>query len=234
MRGEIGREPSEPELAHYMEFPVEKLRQYSLLSRNVVSLEKPLRSTSNGKNEGMDTRTLGDTIASDAPTPLEDAQQASLRQDLDAVLQDALTATERTVLLTRYGLDDGHSKTLEETSRQLGVSRDRVRVVEARALNKLRSPQKNYRLKTYLGGSNGVDATAPTAANPKLTSTTATAASPQNWILENMNKNSVSSTRSEERSAEVVNPFASPLNYGARASGDENSADAAPDRLWFL
>jgi len=150
MQLEIGREPSTPELAHYMEIPVEKLQQYTQSSRNVISLENPLRSTGNGKDH-VDTRTLADTIASDAPTPLEDAQRHALRQDLDKLLNDALTAIERTVMTARYGLDDGRSKSLQETSQDLGLSREKVRTLEARALNKLRSPQKNYRLKTHLG-----------------------------------------------------------------------------------
>ena len=102
--------------------------------------------------KGEDTRTLGDRIASDSPTPEEDAQAESLRRDINAVVNE-LPERERDVLVARFGLYDGTPKTVEETSKHLGISRDRVRLVEARALNKLRHPQRNYKLKEYVGGS---------------------------------------------------------------------------------
>jgi len=142
-----GREPSLPELAHELEMPVEKLRLYTDSSRNVVSLELPLRTASTKE----DRRTIGDVLASDAPTPEEDVEIQSLRNDIRSVLETELADRERDVLMYRFGFaQDGKSRTVEETAQQLGISRDRVRHVEARALNKLRSPRRNYRLKEYV------------------------------------------------------------------------------------
>ena len=95
--------------------------------------------------------TLGDFISSDSPTPDEDAESRSLREVILSVV-DELPMKERDVLVARFGLDDGTPKTVEEIAKRLGMSRDRVRVVEARALNKLRHPQRNHRLKSYVGG----------------------------------------------------------------------------------
>mmetsp|Transcript_9496 Transcript_9496/g.12755 ORF Transcript_9496/g.12755 Transcript_9496/m.12755 type:complete len:459 (+) Transcript_9496:163-1539(+) len=151
MEKEIGRPPSMPELAHKLEMPLEKLTFYADTSRNVLSLESSLN------NDAVDdARTLGDRIASDAPTPEEDAEVDSLRQEIRAVI-DGLGNKERDVLVSRFGLDDGSPKTVEQTAKRLGISRDRVRNVEARALNKLRHPQRNYRLKEYVGGDNDVN-----------------------------------------------------------------------------
>mmetsp|Transcript_17433 Transcript_17433/g.24485 ORF Transcript_17433/g.24485 Transcript_17433/m.24485 type:complete len:522 (+) Transcript_17433:98-1663(+) len=148
MEEQIGREPSAPELAHELEMTVEKLQLYSDSARNVVSLELPV---SNGSFKGEDRRTIGDRIASDSPTPEEDAELDSLRQDIRTVI-GGLADRERDVLVERFGLEDGTARTVEETSKRLGISRDRVRMVEARALNKLRHPQRNYKLKEYVGG----------------------------------------------------------------------------------
>jgi len=148
MEKEIGRTPSLPELAHYLDMSVDKVRKYSDSSRTVLSLELPV-DVRNYKGE--DTRTLGDRIASNSPTPEEDAQAESLRRDINAVVNE-LPERERDVLVARFGLYDGAPKTVEETSKLLNISRDRVRLVEARALNKLRHPQRNYKLKEYVGG----------------------------------------------------------------------------------
>ena len=149
MAAEIGRMPSDAELAHYMEIPVEKLRKINEKARSVVSLESPLRVGSNHKAE-VDRRTIGDFIASDAPTPEEDAQQKSLQRDIRAVVNE-LADREREVLIMRFGLDSGDPMSTSQTATQLGITTDRVRYIETRALNKLRSPQRNYRLKDYLG-----------------------------------------------------------------------------------
>ena len=153
MTQEIGRTPSVPELAHYLEMSVEKLQSYTDSSRTVLSLERPVNL---GDYKGEDKRTLGDKIASDSPTPEEDAQVQSLKRDIHEVVND-LAERERDVLVARFGLDDGTSKSVEETSKRLGISRDRVRLIEARALNKLRHPQRNYKLKDYVGGGDDED-----------------------------------------------------------------------------
>lgn len=147
MEKDIGRQPSLPELAHHLDMSMDKLRLYTDSSRSVLSLEMPM----NGDAFVDDQRTLADKIASDSPTPEEDAEVDSLRRDIRAVV-DELGDRERDVLVSRYGLDDGRPKSVQETSERLQLSRDRVRVVEARALNKLRHPQRNYKLKEYVGG----------------------------------------------------------------------------------
>ena len=154
-----GREPSLPELAHKLDMSVEKLQRYTDSSRNVVSLESPLRTSSFKE----DRRTLGDIVASDAPTPEEDIEVEYLRRDIQVVMENELADRERDVISQRFGLGDGKPRTVEETAKQLGISRDRVRHVEARALNKLRSPQRNYRLKEYVGGDSSAE---PETANP--------------------------------------------------------------------
>lgn len=141
-----GREPTTPELAHQLDVPVKKIQLYAESSRNVLSLEKPLNSASFKD----DSRTLGDTLASEGPTPEEDVEADYLRRDIRAVMDTALAATEREVIVNRYGLEDGNPRSVAETADSLGLTVDRVRLVEARALNKLRHPQRNYKLKEYI------------------------------------------------------------------------------------
>lgn len=129
-----------------MEVSVDELERYTTRTRNVISLESPLRSSSNLIE---DRRTIGDFIVSDAPTPEEDAQREYLKEDIRAVINE-LPNRERDVLICRFGLEDGAPMSASETARHLGISVDRVRLVEGRALNKLRSPQRNYRLKEYI------------------------------------------------------------------------------------
>jgi RNA polymerase sigma factor (sigma-70 family) len=157
VKQEMGREPSAQELASHLKMTEEKLQMYTDSSRNVVSLENPLRSGGSLKSD--DRRTIGDTLASDAPTPEEDAEADYLRRDILATMENALTEKEHQVIVQRFGLEDGKPKTVTETAERLNISRDRVRLVEARALNKLRHPQRNYRLKEYVGG-DGADGSA--------------------------------------------------------------------------
>lgn len=149
VKQEMGREPSSQELASHLKMTEEKLQMYTDSSRNVVSLENPLRSGGSPKD---DRRTIGDSLASDAPTPEEDAEADYLRRDILATMDNALTEKEHQVIVQRFGLEDGKPKTVTETAERLAISRDRVRLIEARALNKLRHPQRNYRLKEYVGG----------------------------------------------------------------------------------
>jgi len=150
MEQELGRQPSSFELAGRLGISVEKLEMYSDADRTVLSLEEPLRNTKNA-NKGDKAATLGEFISSDSPTPDEDAESRSLREAILSVL-DELPATERDVLVARFGLDDGTPKNILETSTILGISRDRVRAIEAKALNNLRHPQRNHKLKSYVGG----------------------------------------------------------------------------------
>lgn len=148
MEQEIGRQPSTPELAYNLGISVQKLQLYSDSSRTMLSLEHPIRG--NSRKQDDQSLTLGEFLSSDSPTPEEDAEHRSLREVILSVV-DELATKERDVLIARFGLDDGAPKTVDETSKRLGISRDRVRVVEARALNKLRNPQRNHRLKSYVG-----------------------------------------------------------------------------------
>lgn len=152
MEKEIGRAPSLPELAHELKMSPDKLQLYTASSRSVLSLEVP-RSPGIGKSSGgdQDKRTLGDFIASDSPTPQEDAEFDALKSDIRAAIDGLGNDRERDVLIWRFGLEDGSPKTLGETAERLGITKDRVRMVEARALNKLRHPQRNHRLKDYVG-----------------------------------------------------------------------------------
>mmetsp|Transcript_4704 Transcript_4704/g.6691 ORF Transcript_4704/g.6691 Transcript_4704/m.6691 type:complete len:338 (-) Transcript_4704:404-1417(-) len=152
MTREIGRTPSLPELAHRLEMPLEKLKLYTESSRTVLSLEVPI-SRNGGKSPSFneDKRTLGERIAYEGPTPQEDAEFDALKRDIRAAINGLGSDRERDVLISRFGLEDGSPTTLEQTAKKLGISRDRVRMVEARALNKLRHPQRNYRLKEYVG-----------------------------------------------------------------------------------
>ena len=143
---EIGRTPSILELAQFLEVSVDELERYTTRTRHVISLESPLRA---GSRLIEDRRTIGDLIVSDGPTPEEDAQREYLKEDIRAVI-NALPNRERDVLICRFGLENGDPMTATETARHLGISVDRVRLVEGRALNKLRSPQRNYRLKEYI------------------------------------------------------------------------------------
>mmetsp|Transcript_20241 Transcript_20241/g.43657 ORF Transcript_20241/g.43657 Transcript_20241/m.43657 type:complete len:545 (-) Transcript_20241:4001-5635(-) len=150
----IGRSPSLPELAHEMGVSLDKLHLYQHLSRNVISLERAV-----DQHSPEDNRTLGDRIAcTELPTPDEDAMSEALRGEVHSML-DALRDNERIVLTHRFGLDDGRPKTLKETAYGMGISIDSVRAVEAKALNRLRQPQLNYRVKDYVKGvgENGID-----------------------------------------------------------------------------
>lgn len=145
MEKELGHSPSTADVADRLGIPEQKLKQYSDASRNVLSLERPL----NAKFD--DKRTLGDKIASRSPTPADDAEVDSLRNEIREAL-GGLTERERQVIVARYGLDNiGPPLSVDETARTLGISRDRCRTIQARALHKLRHPNRNYRLKEYVG-----------------------------------------------------------------------------------
>lgn len=133
-----------------MEISVDNLRKIVGKAQMVVSLEAPVRIGTNHKAQN-DQRTIGDFIASDSPTPEEDAQRVGLQNEIRAVME-ALAERERKVVTLRYGLENGEPMSLSQTANEIGISLDQVRLVEARALNKLRCPQRNYRLKEYVAG----------------------------------------------------------------------------------
>ncbi len=138
---EMGRKPTEEEIATRMEMTIEKLRFIAKSAQLPISLETPI-----GKEE--DSR-LGDFIESDGETPEEQVAKTLLREDLEGVL-GTLSPRERDVLRLRYGLDDGRMKTLEEIGQLFNVTRERIRQIEAKALRKLRHPNRNSVLKEYI------------------------------------------------------------------------------------
>jgi RNA polymerase primary sigma factor len=138
---EFGRKPTEEEIATRMEMTIEKLRFIAKSAQLPISLETPI-----GKEE--DSR-LGDFIESDGETPEDRVAKNLLREDLESVL-DTLSPRERDVLKLRYGLDDGRMKTLEEIGQIFNVTRERIRQIEAKALRKLRHPNRNSVLKEYI------------------------------------------------------------------------------------
>lgn len=142
---ELGRDPTIEEIAGRLEMSADKVQQSLAHRLHVVSLELPLF----GISAQGDLRTLGEILASDAPSPEDDVHAEFLKRDVREVINE-LADTERAVIMWRFGLEDGDPRSREETSKILGISRDRVRLIEARALNKLRSPQRNYRLKDYV------------------------------------------------------------------------------------
>ncbi|MCQ2552593.1 MAG: RNA polymerase sigma factor RpoD [Clostridia bacterium] len=139
---ELGRDPSPEEIAAEMEIPVEKVREISKIAQEPVSLETPI-----GEEEDSH---LGDFIPDDdVPSPADAAAFSMLRDQLNEVLQ-TLSEREQQVLRLRFGLDDGRQRTLEEVGQQFQVTRERIRQIEAKALRKLKHPNRSKRLKDYL------------------------------------------------------------------------------------
>ncbi len=142
LAAEKGRKPTDEEIAAAMEMSVAKLHEIMKTAQDPVSLETPV-----GKEE--DSR-LGDLIEdSDAVTPAASVTQDLLRGDILEVMA-GLSPRERDVLRLRFGLDDGRTRTLEEVGQLFGVTRERIRQIEAKALRKLRHPNRSRRLREYL------------------------------------------------------------------------------------
>ena len=139
---ELGREPLPEEIAEEMEMPVEKVRDIMKIAQEPVSLETPI-----GEEEDSH---LGDFIPDeDAQAPAEAAAYLLLKEQLEDVLE-TLTPREEKVLRLRFGLDDGRPRTLEEVGQVFGVTRERIRQIEAKALRKLRHPSRSKKLKDFL------------------------------------------------------------------------------------
>ncbi len=139
---EFGREPTPDEIAHVMNISEGKVREIIKIAQEPVSLETPI-----GEEEDSH---LGDFIPDDdAPAPAEAASFTLMKEQLLDVL-DSLTPREEKVLRLRFGLDDGHQRTLEEVGREFKVTRERIRQIEAKALRKLRHPSRSKKLKDYL------------------------------------------------------------------------------------
>jgi len=139
---ELGREPNPEEIAKEMNITEEKVREIQKIAQEPVSLETPI-----GEEEDSH---LGDFIEDhDARAPAEEASFTLLREQLDEVLK-TLTDREQKVLRLRFGLDDGRARTLEEVGQKFGVTRERIRQIEAKTLRKLRHPSRSKKLKDYL------------------------------------------------------------------------------------
>ena len=139
---ELARKPSEEELSVEMGISINKLREIIKVAQEPLSLETPI-----GKEE--DSR-LGDFIEDkDADAPVKTVAHELLREDLAEVLS-SLSPRERDVLRLRFGMDDGRQRTLEEVGQLFGVTRERIRQIEAKALRKLRHPNRSKRLKEYI------------------------------------------------------------------------------------
>ena len=139
---ELGREPTVDEIADEMDMDPDKVREVKKIAQEPVSLETPI-----GEEEDS---YLGDFIEDeDAPSPSAAASFMLLQDQLDDVL-DSLTDREKRVLELRFGVEDGRSRTLEEVGKEFGVTRERIRQIEAKALRKLRHPSRSKKLKDYL------------------------------------------------------------------------------------
>lgn len=139
---ELGRDPLPEEIAEEMEIPVEKVRDIMKIAQEPVSLETPI-----GEEEDSH---LGDFIPDDdAQAPAEAAAYLLLKEQLEDVLE-TLTPREKEVLRLRFGLNDGKPRTLEEVGKVFGVTRERIRQIEAKALRKLRHPSRSKKLKDFL------------------------------------------------------------------------------------
>ncbi len=138
----LGREPTAEEIAAEMEMGVDRVREIIKIAQEPVSLETPI-----GEEEDSH---LGDFIEDhDAPAPAEAASFRLLKEKLEEVL-DTLTTREKKVLRLRFGLEDGRARTLEEVGQYFGVTRERIRQIEAKALRKLRHPSRSKQLKDFI------------------------------------------------------------------------------------
>ncbi|WP_408610798.1 RNA polymerase sigma factor RpoD [Levilactobacillus tujiorum] len=139
---DLGREPTPEEIGAEMDMPTEKVREILKIAQEPVSLETPIGEE--------DDSHLGDFIEDqDATSPADHAAYELLKEQLESVL-DTLTDREENVLRLRFGLDDGRTRTLEEVGKVFGVTRERIRQIEAKALRKLRHPSRSKQLKDFL------------------------------------------------------------------------------------
>ena len=138
---ELGREPTEQELADALDMPPEKVREILKISADPISLDTPIGEE--------DDSHLGDFIKDDRVMGPEEAASYAVLQDQIADLLDTLTDRERRVLVLRFGLKDGRSRTLEEVGKEFNVTRERIRQIEAKALRKLRHPSRARMIKGF-------------------------------------------------------------------------------------
>lgn len=137
----LGREPTPDEIGKELELSADRVREIFKISRDTTSLEKPV-----GDEEDS---LLGDFIASDQPTPYDTASKQLLKENIGEVLA-TLSDREARVLKMRFGLNGYHPMTLEEVGKKFGVTRERIRQIEAKALRKLKHPSRRKKLQDYL------------------------------------------------------------------------------------
>ena len=139
---ELGYEPSVAELSEALEMSEDKVMEIMQIAREPASLETPIGEE--------DDSNLGDFVAdSNVVTPEGNVESVMLREHIDALLGD-LKERERQVIVLRFGLEDGHPRTLEEVGKEFNVTRERIRQIEAKALRKLRNPVRSKRIRDFL------------------------------------------------------------------------------------
>ncbi len=139
---DLGREPLDEELSSEMGMELEKIRQIRKISQDVISLEAPV-------GEGEEDSTLGEFIEDEKEiSPVQQAARKLLRDHLAAIIRD-LTPREQKILQMRFGLEDGITHTLEEVGKEFGVTRERIRQIEAKALEKIRQHMSLRKLGGY-------------------------------------------------------------------------------------
>jgi RNA polymerase primary sigma factor len=138
---DLGREPQPEEIAKIMEVDTTKVREIMKVSQEPTSLETPV-----GDEEDSH---LGDFISDQGPSPFDQTSRQLLKEHMEEVLA-TLSDREKKVLILRFGLEDGRPRTLEEVGALFGVTRERIRQIEAKALRKLRHPSRSKRLRDYL------------------------------------------------------------------------------------
>ncbi len=138
---DLGRDPTPEEIGKAMEISASKVREVLKISQSTTSLEAPV-----GNEEDS---LLGDFIADGAPSPIETASKQLLKENIKEVLS-TLSSREANVLVYRFGLEGGRPMTLEEVGKKFGVTRERIRQIEAKALRKLKHPSRRKKLQDYL------------------------------------------------------------------------------------
>ena len=139
---ELGYEPSVQELADALDLPEAKVMEIMQIAREPASLETPIGEE--------DDSNLGDFVAdTNTVTPELNIENVMLREEIENLLAD-LKDRERQVIILRFGLEDGHPRTLEEVGREFSVTRERIRQIEAKALRKLRNPVRSKRIRDFL------------------------------------------------------------------------------------
>jgi len=139
---ELGYEPSVKELAEHLDMTEEKVQEIMQIAREPASLETPIGEE--------DDSNLGDFVAdSNVVSPEGNVESVMLREHIDTLLGD-LKERERQVIVLRFGLEDGHPRTLEEVGKEFNVTRERIRQIEAKALRKLRNPVRSKRIRDFL------------------------------------------------------------------------------------